>query len=313
VSTHDDNQPSPASVRRSLGDRLRAEAKRRGRPTGDVRREFVFQRFLARLFTDPDCRWVLKGGTGLLVRIQQARYSKDIDLVVPGDEFDLDAAVDSLRADLRSDHGDHLTFAMDSVTRPADGQSAAMLRVTCYTGTTPFERFTIDLSTRTHVVAQPERVRPRPVIELAGTEPLPEFVLYPLPDQIADKVCAMYGRYGVTNRPSTRYRDLVDLVLITTTSELDALLTIRALQGETARRGCTLPAQIENPGPEWQASYARIARESNLPTELHALDKALEAARTCLDPVLAGTATGTWNPDTKRWGVPAHAGEEPIR
>jgi predicted nucleotidyltransferase component of viral defense system len=312
VSTHD-SQPSPASVRRSLGNRLRAEAKRRGRPTGEVRREFVFQRFLARVFTDPDCQWVLKGGTGLLVRIRQARYSKDIDLLVPGEEFDLDAAVDSLRADLGSDTGDHLTFAVDSATRSSDGQSAAMLRVTCYTGTTPFERFTIDLSSRTHVVAQLERVHPRPVIELAGAEPLPEFVLYPLPDQLADKVCAMYGRYGVTNLPSTRYRDLVDLMLITTTSELDALLTIRALHGETARRGCTLPPQLESPGPEWQAGYARIALQSNLPAQLQALDQALEAARVCLDPILAGTATGTWNPDTRRWGSLAHDGKQPIR
>jgi predicted nucleotidyltransferase component of viral defense system len=301
VTTHN-NQTSPAAVRRSLGDRLRAEAKHRGRPTGDVRREFVFQRFLARLFTDPDCQWVLKGGTGLLVRIREARYSKDIDLVVPGEAFDLDDAVDSLRADIRTDTGDHLTFAINSVTRPSGGQSGAMLRVTCYTGATPFERFTIDVSTRTNVVAQLDRVRPQQVIEIAGAEPLPEFVLYPLPDQIADKVCAMYGRYGATNMPSTRYRDLVDLVLIATTNELDAVLTIRALQGETARRGCTLPAQIEDPGPEWQASYARIARESNLPKELQALDGALEAAGACLNPIMAGTATGTWNPDTKRWG-----------
>jgi hypothetical protein len=40
----------------TLGDRLRAEAKRRGRPAGDVRREFVFQRFLARMFSDPQRR-----------------------------------------------------------------------------------------------------------------------------------------------------------------------------------------------------------------------------------------------------------------
>lgn len=138
--TEDVSKPNPATVRRSLGDRLRAEAKRRGRPTAGVRREFVFQRFLARVFSEPHCQWVLKGGTGLLVRIREARYSKDIDLVVPIDHVDLDGAVDSLRADIRTDTGDHLTFAIDSVTRPSDGQSAAMLRVTCYTGTTPFER-----------------------------------------------------------------------------------------------------------------------------------------------------------------------------
>ena len=84
--------PSPAIIRRSLGDRLRTEAKHRGRPAGDLRREFVFQRFLGRVFAKPGSRWVLKGGTGLLVRIREARYSKDIDLVVPGENINLDEA-----------------------------------------------------------------------------------------------------------------------------------------------------------------------------------------------------------------------------
>lgn len=227
--------PSPAAFRRSLGDRLRAESKHRGRPTADLRREFVFQRFLGRVFARPGGRWVLKGGTGLLVRIQEARHSKDVDLVVPGESFDLDEAVGALRSDIAHDAGDQLTFGIDSVVRPDDGQSAAMLRVTCYAGAAPFERFTIDLSTRTHLVAAVDRVRPRPVLELAEAEPLPRFVLYPLPDQVADKVCAMYGRYGATNKSSTRYRDLVDLVLIATTNELDAALTMRAITTETSR------------------------------------------------------------------------------
>jgi predicted nucleotidyltransferase component of viral defense system len=268
---------------------------------GDVRREFVFQRFLGRVFAAPAHRWVLKGGTGLLVRIQEARYSKDIDLVVPGEDFDLDEAVAALRTCIQINAGDHLSFAVDGVTRPADGQSAAMMRVSCYTGTTPFERFTIDLSTRKQIVAAVDRIRPRPVLDLAGADPLPEFVLYPLPDPVADKLCAMYGRYGAMGKPSTRYRDLVDLVLIATTNELDAAFTLQAIKGETARRGCTLPTQIEDPGAEWRLSYPRVARDVSLPTPLRSLDGALDAVGTCLNPVLAGTATGTWQPDSRRW------------
>lgn len=302
-----DRPPSPAGVRRSLGDRLRVAAKHRGRPPGDVRREFVFQRFLGRVFTEPEGRWVLKGGTGLLVRIQEARYSKDIDLVVPGEDFDLDESVEALRADIRIDAGDHLNFAIDRVTQPNDGQSAAVLRVTCYTGATPFERFTVDLSARTHIVAEVDRIRPRAVLDLDGADPLPEFVLYPLPDQVADKVCAMYGRYGATGKPSTRYRDLVDLVLIATTNELDAVLMIEAVSRETVRRSCMLPTRIEDPGPEWRASYPRAAREIALPADLRTLDGALDAVGACLSPVLAGTAVGTWNPDARCWGISASA------
>lgn len=261
----------------------------------------MFQRFLARVFAGSPCEWVLKGGTGLLVRIREARYSKDIDLVVPCEQFDLDGAVSSLQAVIRTETGDRLTFAIDSVIRPADGLSAATLRVTCYTGATPFERFSIDLSTRTHVVAQLDRVRPQPVIDLVDAEPLPEFILYPLPDQVADKVCAMYSRYGATGMSSTRYRDLVDLVLIATTNELDARLTIQAIQGEAARRGCALPAQLDIPGPEWRAGYARAARDVDLSAALQTIDGAIEAAGACLNPVLSGTATGTWIPTDRKW------------
>ncbi|MGC4937172.1 nucleotidyl transferase AbiEii/AbiGii toxin family protein [Kribbella sp. DT2] len=296
-----DIPPNPARVSRSLGDRLRAEAKRRGRSAGDLRREFVFQRFLGRVFAEPGSRWVLKGGTGLLVRIQRARPSKDVDLVVPAAAFDLDKAVAALRTDIAADAGDHLTFVVDSLARSSDEPTIALLRITCLIEARPLERFTIDLSTRTRLTAKADRIRPRPVLDLAGATPLPRFVLYPLPDQVADKLCAMYGQYGPAQQPSTRYRDLVDLVLITTTTELDATMTIRAITTETARRNCPLPPAIESPGPEWQAGYARVARELPLESNLRTLPGAIETVATCLNPVLAATATGTWNPRTRRW------------
>ena len=69
-------------------------------------------------------------------------------------------------------------------------------------------------------MAQVEHRRPRPVLEVSGVDPLPEFTLYPLPDQVADKICAMYERHGPTATPSSRFRDLVDLVLIVSNFEL---------------------------------------------------------------------------------------------
>ncbi|KXX62428.1 hypothetical protein AZG88_29450 [Rhodococcus sp. LB1] len=51
-----------------------------------VRRRFVIARFLTRVFdADPD-GWILKGGIGMMVRLPQARYSKDIDLLMGVDQ-----------------------------------------------------------------------------------------------------------------------------------------------------------------------------------------------------------------------------------
>jgi hypothetical protein len=67
---------NPAAFNRSLKDRIRNETAPRGRSTEQLRREFFLQRFLARVFSQPGERWLLKGGASLLVRRTDARYSQ---------------------------------------------------------------------------------------------------------------------------------------------------------------------------------------------------------------------------------------------
>lgn len=40
-------------------------------------------RFLARVFHAPEAPWVLKGGTAVLARVDDARTTKDVDLAGP--------------------------------------------------------------------------------------------------------------------------------------------------------------------------------------------------------------------------------------
>jgi predicted nucleotidyltransferase component of viral defense system len=75
---------SDDAFRRSVADRVRAQAPARGRTANQLRREFVLQRFLARIFTEPDAPWILKGGTAMLARLPDARHSRDVDLYRPG-------------------------------------------------------------------------------------------------------------------------------------------------------------------------------------------------------------------------------------
>jgi len=112
------------------------------------------------------------------------------------------------------------------------------VKVDTYLGTTLYCPFPIDLSTELPFVAQVEHRRLRPVLEVPGVDPLPEFTMYPLPDQVADKVCAMYERHGPTATHSSRFRDLVDLVLIVSNFELDAAQTVTALATQSCRIAC---------------------------------------------------------------------------
>jgi predicted nucleotidyltransferase component of viral defense system len=253
---------SATAFRRALDDRLRQAATSRNRTFHELRREFVFQRFLSLLFAEPEQPWLVKGGVSLLVRLADARFSKDLDLLRIGG-IPADRAISELTELTTPQAGDHLTFAVSGGVKQSRINPVVEVSVTAYIGA-EYDRFRIDLATELHFVAAPERIRPTPVVDLPGLPAPPVVVLYPLADQIADKVCAMYERYGDVRAPSTRFRDLADLVRIVATSEVEATRLLAALRSEETRRGMQLPAEMIAPDPVWIAGYPGEARRARL-------------------------------------------------
>ncbi len=281
-------------------------ARNPNRSADQVRRQFLLQRFLVRVFSQSDSNWVLKGGTGLLVRIPNARHSGDIDLLYPYHEALLSEAVAELRRiAAQAPSGDYLRFEIAD-PRPRTGQDldhvVAQLKVVSYLGAAEYGSwFPIDLSLNQRIAEPVERIQPKPIVVLPGGDPLPEFILYPLPDQIADKLCAMYCTYGA-GQPSSRFRDLVDLLLIVTTQSFDAARTAHAIRAEAERRGIKLPEELTAPSPQWRGGYQRIASDTILPRHLQVLDTALLSVGRCLEPLLSGEITdGTWEPEEIYW------------
>jgi hypothetical protein len=82
---------------------------------------------------------------------------------------------------------------------------------------------------------------------------------YPCADHVADKVVATFQRYGQDRRPSTRYKDLIDLVSIVWGAELDADSCRRALVSEAARRGVDQPTRPTE-DPVFADSALRLTR-----------------------------------------------------
>jgi hypothetical protein len=296
---------SASAFRTSVDAQLKARQRELGPPTTVqlLRRRFLQERLLARVFADPSAPWALKGGVGMLVRIPpRARYSKDIDLVhLPADP---QRAAEDLARLVQIDVGDLLRFQIvRSVTLSTD----AALRVTVevYTGTTKWDEFPIDVSCELHYVGELEHRHHAPVLppEKSGLT-LPEFVLYPVVDQIADKVAAMYERHGES--ASNRWRDLADLVLLVTdgggfdAAELNRALAVRQ---QVARSPLTLPEAMHVPGSEWRTGYPSFAaKETFIPARFHDLDEALQLVGGCLDPVLGGrVGTGRWDPAGQQW------------
>jgi len=295
-----DGFASDDAFRRSVSDRLRTRAAARGRTSNQLRREFVAQRFLARVFHDPDTPWILKGGTAMLARLPDARHSRDVDLYRPGSEIDLDQALTDLVAALDARAIDRFRFVVEAWR--AIAQDAADVRVAAYIGPTVLDRFTVDLTVHLRPVAGIECVSPEHVLDLPGLPPMPALRLYPVHDQLADKICAMYARYGENRTPSTRYRDLVDIVLILRQISLDAREMRSALDGELSGRQMNAPLDIALPGANWTTGYRAAARSSPLPSDLHDPTAAIEILAAFLQPIVAcALPHGAWDPKAARW------------
>lgn len=291
--------------RRALNSRIRAEASRRGRPIQALARELAYQRFLARVFTGGDGGWVLKGGVGLLMRTPVARHSHDVDLV---HLHNLDEALADLRRIAAIDLGDAIAFEIGAAQNLTTGIGATV-PIHARIGAKTFQRFTIDVVTGRAIRGPVEHSVPSPVVDLDEVPALPPFVLYPLSAQVADKVCAAFEQHGSGNLPSTRVRDLVDLVIIACTHRMDAGELADAISAEAARRSLVLPARFVLPSEYWRVGYADAVSSAEIRAEFGDVDRAVALVGAYLDPILQRhLGVNQWDPALRMWSQ-AQSGE----
>lgn len=288
---------SPGAFRRALIDKLRARATESRWSLAELQRQMAYDRLLERLYLLDD-GWVVKGAAALLARDLGVRATIDIDVYRAAAREDAEA---ELREAAGRDIGDWFRFEIGSGQAVGDAGSGVRLPVSAYVGPTEWATFHVDLvGSDLRMTGQPDTVGPLAQVAMPDIEQH-GYRVYPLVDHIADKVVATFQRYGTTGRPSTRYRDLVDLVCIVTRAVIDAATQLRALASEAQRRGIALPGRFDVPNRAlWEPGYAAEAARSLL-TVARTLDDALGVVRPCLDPLLAGTASGSWDPSTGRW------------
>jgi hypothetical protein len=294
---------APVALRRALSDKLRDTAEKSNRTIQQLQRQVAYDRLLERLYIVDD-GWIVKGATALIARDLGVRGSLDVDVYRA-------VAQDAAEADLRRaagiDLSDWFVFAVGAAT-PIRG-NGLRLPVVAIIGGTTWAEFHVDLSgTGLRVTGHPDDVPPIargiiPSVEQRG------YRAYPLADHVADKVAATYERHGEYGNPSTRYRDLVDLVSIATGASIDAKSLGTALRSEFERRILVLPKTFDVPDMElWESGYAAEAGRSYLDVAL-TLDEALVIVRQFLDPILRGIAVGRWNPSARNWSNGTNGGE----
>lgn len=264
-----------------------------------------FDRFLTRVFAEGDqSGWMLKGGLSMLARVPNARRTKDVDLAA--DVPDLDEAREALSRAVDVDLGDHMTFrfAGEEEIGQGDNQPGVVMRRLVFAcidtstgeGVERGTRVKVDVVAGHTPVGTPEVLEPANRLHLARPLVTHPYRLYPVSDQIADKVCATMSTYGDAGRRSSRVKDLVDLVVLARTQKVD-LDELRLAIATKAKLSQLPPFDRLEVPEDWATSYAREARGVPGAGDLQAGEAEAYVAQ-LVEPALApaGDPAAVWVP-----------------
>lgn len=263
---------SAPAFRRALEDRLTQMAKSQGLDLARLRRMVAFERLLARLFSEQQPKWILKGGYALEMRFREsARATRDIDLALPEVRFMSDGGkivsgklLEKLERSAATDLGDWFRFNIGVPTDELGAQPYGGFRfpVESRVDNRKFTTFHFDISLGDAVLAGSEWITGHDLLAFAGVPPA-KIALIPKEQQFAEKVHAYtLPRSGVVN---SRARDLVDLVLLIERGSLEEELIGKAVKATFKRRGThAIPAELKPPPEEWEEPYRQMAEDINL-------------------------------------------------
>jgi predicted nucleotidyltransferase component of viral defense system len=154
--------------------------------------------------------WILKGGFALELRLgDPARTTKDIDIDWAVGESD---AVELLLAAAALDLDDRFEFSLERVRAADDAQRGQRWAITAVLAGREFERVAIDLEFATRPVLEPNTIVGSDLLDFAGIDPVPVPTVA-IEQHVAEKLHAYTRRYA-GDAPSSRVKDLVDLVVI---------------------------------------------------------------------------------------------------
>ena len=281
---------------------VKKSIKDSGKDPGAAYREMLRDRFLCRIFSEDDPRFILKGGANLLARIPDARATKDVDFATFGRETAESAllALDELAS---KDLGDFCTFKLTNSRESLDenGYSRLLkLRYASFVGDEEKDPILIDLSLDCTVTQPVECIPPANRIAVEGVVTF-DYRVYPLVDQLADKLCAVM-EIQPGGWPSSRMKDLVDIVVYATKETFDLLQLANAIRCECARRSMAVPECFGAPS-YWAERFAAYANKNGAPARYASFESASSLASSFFNPALAlSTAEdATWNPIKTEW------------
>ena len=260
---------SAAAFRMSLEERLKALHTESGVPLTSLRLKVVIERLLARLFDTVSPPWLLKGGYAMELRYRpRARTTKDIDLSVKTIAAALSERLRQVREELQSaadhDHGDYFLFQIGEPSSELQGapDGGARFPVNALLAGRSFAKFHLDVGFGDPVLSEPEELLGQDYLGFAGIPPARASVI-PRSPQFAETVPAYTRPWE--DRPNTRVKDLVDLVLFLT-NDTPPVDEVRVAVQRTFELRAThqIPESLPAPPEDWRAVYDEMATEAQL-------------------------------------------------
>jgi len=262
-----------------------------------LRKRIVFERLLARLQVVAPDGWMLKGGFALELRLGgRARTTKDVDIdwaVGEGEatELLLDAA--ALEMD------DMFSFDVQRAAMDDDlAGGGQRWTVRAELAGRDFERVAIDVGFGKPPVVEPVTLTASRLLEFAEITSIVVPALA-VEQHVAEKLHA-YSRTYAGGQPSSRVKDLVDIVVIVRTTTVDGDRLRRAVAAIFERRDTHEPPQaLASPPRDWVRPWATLVE--HLPADAD-LASGFSMAAAFWDPVLAGKAgLVRWDPELLVW------------
>jgi hypothetical protein len=253
-----------AAFRAALETRLATRSREAAVDLNRLRRRVVFERLLTRLERVEPGRWVLKGGMALEVRWQdRARATRDMDLVMRhevGATADVRAelvrplAEDVDRDRFRFSVGEARELQADEAGRPG-----WRMAVEAMLAGRQFAAVRVDVVVRPDEISRTERLLFPGSLVFAGIEPA-EVEVVDRAQHFAEKLHALTRTY--TTRPSTRVKDLADLVLLVDDGLEPNPAVLDTVQHVFVSRAThPIPTDLVDPPAEWAGRYAELSAE----------------------------------------------------
>lgn len=260
------------AFRRALEDRLKKISVAEKLDLQRLMREVAFDRLLARLFSQPEAPWVLKGGYALELRLKEARATRDLDLALrhtlggkKGDPLDR-SVLQALRQAALADLADHFEFVIGEPMAELAGApyGGARFPVEARLDGRAFVRFHMDVGSGDVVLGPLDTTQGRDWLGFAGIS-VAKYPTISREQHFSEKVHAYTMPRSV---PNTRVRDLVDMILLIQTG-LDQEKTAAALAATFKRRGThVLPKKLDAPPASWAEPFQALAKSCGQSPEI---------------------------------------------